>query len=64
MISEETEKAVAWYTDERISLSRAAELAGMSTEGFTNILEQRGIPRLVKAPSDERLRKEVELLRG
>jgi len=36
----------------------------MTTEGFKNILEQRGIPRIVKAPTDERLRKEVELLRG
>jgi predicted HTH domain antitoxin len=58
------EIAVELYKCDKISLSRAAEIAGMTIEGFKNILEQRGIPRIVKAPTDERLRKEVGLLRG
>ena len=37
-----TEIAVELYKEGRISLSRAAEIAGMSAEGFKNILEQRG----------------------
>ena len=59
-----TEMAIELYKGEKISLSRAAEIAGMSTEGFKNILEQRGIKRIVKAPSDDKIKKGVELIRG
>jgi predicted HTH domain antitoxin len=45
-------------------LSRAAEIAGMPTEGFKNILEQRGIKRIVKAPSEDKIKKGVELIIG
>ena len=58
------EMAVELYKEEKISLSRAAEIAGMSTEGFKNILEQRGIKRIVKAPSDDKIKKGVELILG
>jgi predicted HTH domain antitoxin len=58
------EIAVELYKEEKISLSRAAEIAGMSIEGFKNILEQRGITRIVKAPTDDKIRKEVELILG
>jgi len=59
-----TEIAVELYKEGRISLSRAAEIAGMSAEGFKNILEQRGIKRIVKAPTEDKIRKEVELILG
>jgi predicted HTH domain antitoxin len=58
------EIAVELYKEGRISLSRAAEIAGMSAEGFKNILEQRGIKRIVKAPTGDKIRKEVELILG
>lgn len=58
------EIAVELYKEGRISLSRAAEIAGMSAEGFKNILEQRGIKRIVKAPTEDKIRKEVELILG
>jgi len=59
-----TEMAIELYKEEKISLSRAAEIAGMSTEGFKNILEQRGIKRIVKAPSEDKIKKGVELIIG
>ena len=59
-----TEMAIELYKAEKISLSRAAEIAGTSTEGFKNILEQRGIKRIVKAPSDDKIKKGVELILG
>lgn len=58
------EIAVELYKGDKISLSRAAEIAGMSMEGFKNILEQRGITRIVKAPTEDKIRKEVELILG
>jgi len=59
-----TEIAIELYTKERISLSRAAEIAGTSIEGFKNSLEQRGIKRIVKAPPDYEINKGVELIIG
>lgn len=59
-----TEMAIELYKGEKISLSRAAEIAGMSTESFKNILEQRGIKRIVKAPSDDKIKKGVDLILG
>lgn len=58
------EMAIELYKEERISLSRAAEIAGMPIESFKNILEQRGIKRIVKAPSEDKIKKGVELLIG
>ena len=58
------EMAVELYKEEKISLSRAAEIAGMSTEGFKNILEQRGLKRIIKPPSDDEIKKGVELILG
>jgi predicted HTH domain antitoxin len=56
------EIAVELYKEEKISLSRAAEIAGSSLEGFKNILEQRGIKRIIKAPTEDKIRKEVGLI--
>ena len=58
------EMAIELYKKEEISLNRAAGIAGMSTEGFENILEQRGIKRIVKAPSEDKIKKGVELILG
>jgi len=57
-----TEMVVELYKTEKISLSRAAEIAGMPTESFKNILEQRGVKRIVKPPSGDKIKKEVELI--
>ena len=59
-----TEMAEKLYKTEKISLSRAAEIVGTSAEGFKNILEQRGIKRIVKAPSEEKIKRGVELILG
>lgn len=59
-----TEMAVELYKTGNISLSRAAEIAGTSAEGFKNILEQRGIKKIVKAPSEDKIKKGVELIFG
>lgn len=58
------EIAVESYKDEKISLSRATEIAGTSMEEFKDILEQRGIRRIVKAPSDNKIRKGTKLILG
>jgi hypothetical protein len=36
----------------------------MSIEGFKNVLEQRGIKIIVKVPSEDKIRKGVELIIG
>ena len=59
-----TEIAVELYKDGEISLSRAAEIAGTSTEGIKDILRHRGIKRVVKAPSDDKIKKGVDLILG
>jgi predicted HTH domain antitoxin len=59
-----TEMAIELYKTEKISLSRAAEISGTSMEGFKNILELRGIKRIVKAPSNDKIKKGVDLIIG
>jgi len=58
------EMAAELYKSEKVSLSRAAEIAGTSIEGFKCFLEYKGIKRTVPAPPEERLRKGVDLLLG
>ena len=58
------EMAVVLYKSEKVSMSRAAEIAGTSIEGFKNFLESKGIRRLVSAPPEERLLKGVDFLLG
>ena len=57
-----TEIAVELYKKGTISLSRASEIAGISTEGFKEIIASRGIVRVVKAPSRKKIKKEVKLI--
>ncbi len=56
------EIAVELYKKGTVSLSRASEIAGVSTEGFKEILASRGIVRVVRAPSQEKIKKEVKLI--
>lgn len=54
------EVAVELYKEGKVSLGKAAEITGVSQEGFKNILKSRGIKREVKAPDKDTLDKEVE----
>ena len=58
------EVAVEMYKSHEISLSRAAEIAGVCIEGFKEILAIKGITREVEAPCKERLQRGVDLLLG
>jgi len=56
--------AIEMYRNERVSLARAAEIAGLGQEGFKNVIAQRGIKRIIHAPSKSELAKEVKLIVG
>jgi predicted HTH domain antitoxin len=56
--------AIEMYRHERVSLARAAEIAGLCQEGFKNVIAQRGIKRIIHAPSKSELAKEVKLIVG
>ncbi|MCX6698621.1 MAG: UPF0175 family protein [Methanomicrobiales archaeon] len=56
--------AIEMYRHERVSLARAAEIAGFCQEGFKNVIAQRGIKRIIHAPSNSELAKEVSLIVG
>ena len=58
------EIAVELYKSEKISLSRAAEIAGVSLEEFKDILEIRGIIREIEAPTEDEIQKGVDLILG
>lgn len=58
------EMAAELYKSEKVSLSRAAEIAGTSLEGFKAFLKLKGIKIVVHAPSEERLQKGVDFLLG
>lgn len=56
--------AVELYKSEKVSLSRAAEIAGLSIEGFKELLDLKGIERIVEAPSKDEIRRGVDFLLG
>ncbi len=56
------EIAVELYKKGTISLSRGSEIAGVSTEGFKEILAGKGISRVIRASSREKIRKEIKLI--
>jgi predicted HTH domain antitoxin len=58
------EMAIELYKSEKISLSRAAEIAGTSLEGFKDLLEYKGLKREVAAPTKDKIRRGVDLLSG
>lgn len=53
-----TDIAVEMFKEGKVSLGRAAEIAGMSRESFKEVLEERGITREIEAreDSDNRLK--------
>ena len=56
------EIAVELYKKGTVSLCRASEITGVSTQGFKEILASRGMVRVIKAPSKEKIKKEVKLI--
>lgn len=54
-----TDIAVQMFKEDKVSLGRAAEIAGMSRESFKEVLDERGITREIEARDDpeERLEK-------
>ncbi len=58
------EMAVELYKSEKVSLSRAAEISGLSIEGFKDILEIKGLKRVMATPSEDEIRRGVDFLLG
>ncbi len=58
------EIAVELYKSEKISLSRAAEIAGVSLEEFKDLLEIKGIKREIAAPTEDEIQRGVDLILG
>lgn len=58
------EMAVELYKSEKVSLSRAAEIAGLSIEGFKELLDLKGFERIVAAPSKDEIRRGVDFILG
>ncbi len=54
-----TDIAVNLFKEEKVSLGRAAEIAGMSRESFKEVLKERGVEREIQMrdDSEERLKK-------
>lgn len=59
-----TEVAIELYKSKKVSLSRAAEIAGVSLEGIKTILKSRGIKVEVGPPSESELEEGVEFILG
>ena len=57
-----TESHVRESMKSTVSMSRACEIAGVSAEGFKEILASWGVTRIVKAPSMKKIKKEVKLI--
>ncbi len=57
-----TEVAIELYKSEKISLSRAAEITGVSLEGIKTILKSRGIKVEVHPPSEDELEEGIEFI--
>jgi hypothetical protein len=56
--------AMELYRSEKVSMSRAAEIAGVSIEGFKNFCESKGVKWIVLAPPEEKMKKAAEFLLG
>lgn len=57
-----TELAIAKYRDGTISRNRAAELAGVTSAGFSDLLQERGIETSPSELSDEERAKRLDEL--
>ncbi|MFP4608168.1 MAG: UPF0175 family protein [Candidatus Natronoplasma sp.] len=57
-----TDIAVNMFKEDKVSLGRAAEIAGMSRESFKEVLEERGVAREIGARenSEDRIEKVTE----
>jgi predicted HTH domain antitoxin len=55
--------AVEMYKNREISFGRAAEISGLSTWEFENILKDRGVKIVVEAPSKDETAKQIELMK-
>jgi len=58
-----TAAAIELYKEGEVSLGKAAEIAGVTTIEFKDILADRGIRREVSSRSVEELKKGVELIK-
>jgi predicted HTH domain antitoxin len=57
-----TQLALAMYKRGQVSLTRAAEIAGVDLEGFKDLLQQAGIQRLVPAMGEALTHQVAQLL--
>lgn len=55
--------AIELYKDGEVTLSRAAEIAGVSFEAFKDLLKERGIKIILPRQSKEEIDRGVELIR-
>lgn len=58
------ELAILLYSQEEVSLGRAAELAGLSREEFKDLLNARGIERRIYVAGTDEVAADVALLLG
>ncbi len=56
--------AIDLYIKEKISLAKAAELAGVTTIEFKDILMERGIKRVIKGEKIEDINQKIEEVFG
>ena len=54
------EKEIELYKSGEVSISRAAEIAGMNIEDFKHVLSKRGVKRMIKPDTDIDKKVDVE----
>ena len=54
------ELAVNLYTQEKVSLAKAAEISGVTTPEFKEILAEKGFKRVVEGESIERIDEKIK----
>lgn len=59
----EREVAVELYLREEVSLSRAADMAGLDIEGFKSLLRAKGLKLRSYVGTEEAIRESLELLK-
>jgi len=56
-----TEAAIELFRSGEVSLARAAEIAGLDTEGFRELLSDRAIPETIEADSSEEMDRRIAI---
>lgn len=56
------ESAIELYRQRKVSISRAAEIAGMCLEDFKRTISEKGTPAVIEAPSVEDIKVETKLI--